>query len=159
MRTTHKRAAVVTAIVLGLAAPAVMSASASEPTKGAMTSAATNAAHNSENRSEHPSEQRENGNRRHNKFVRAGTVSAVDATAGTITFIVHGGRDKMMRDKPLTVLVTTTTKIRRNGVDAKLSEVLVGDRVKVKGTKKDGVYTAIRVLTRTPEAAGTPDKS
>lgn len=146
MRTLHMRAAVITAIVLGLAAPAAVAANASEPTKGATKAAEAKAAH----KPEHPAKPakakaKAKAKHEHNLFVNAGTVTAVDATAGTLTFTVRGGRDKALRGKPLTVTVTATTKIRRNDADAKLAAVVVGDHVNVKGTKKAGVYTATRI--------------
>ena len=134
------RAAVITAIILGLAAPAAVAANASEPTKGATKATEAKAAHKPEHRAK-PTEAKHE----HNRFVNAGTVTAVDTTAGTITFTVRGGREKSLRGKSLTVVVTASTKIRRHDADAKLVDVIVGDHVNVKGTKKDGVYTATRV--------------
>lgn len=152
MRTLHMRAAVITAIVLGLAAPAAVAANASEPTRGATTSTAAKASH----KPEHPVKPAKAKHER-NRFVNAGTVTAVDATAGTLTFTVQGGRDKALRGKPLTVLVTATTKIHRNDADAKLTDVVVGDHVNVKGTKKDGVYTATRVAASKAETETDKD--
>lgn len=79
------------------------------------------------------------------KFVNAGTVTAVNAAAGTITLRVRGGRDKALRGQLLTVTVTATTKIQRNDAAATLASVAVGDHVNVKGTKAGTAYTAVRV--------------
>lgn len=94
-------------------------------------------------------------------FVHAGKVNAVDATAGTVTFVVRGGQNKALRGCLLTVVVTATTKIQRDDVAATLADVVAGDHVNVKGgTTRDAVtgdvtYTATRVSASAPEAETT----
>lgn len=66
-------------------------------------------------------------------FVVGGEVTAVDATAGTLSFTVHGGRYKPLRDTVVTVNVAPDAKVTRDGV-ATLADVLVGDHVVVKAT-------------------------
>lgn len=151
MRTTHKRVAVIAAMVLGMTAPAAVAASAHEPHHGNKPAAASEAkADNAEKADKVKKAKKAKKNA--NKFVNAGTVTAVDATAGTITFTVQGGRDKALRGKPLTVLVTATTKIERDDKAVALSTVVVGDHVNAKGTKAGAVYTATRVSISAPEA-------
>lgn len=83
-------------------------------------------------------------------FVHAGRVTAVDTTAKTVSFIVRGGQNKSIRGCVITVLVTDTTKIRRNDNASTLADIKVGDHVNVKGTSARGegdsvIYTAKRI--------------
>jgi hypothetical protein len=84
-------------------------------------------------------------------FVHAGKVTAVDAAASTVSFVVRGGQNKAVRGCVLTVVVTETTKINRDGETATLAQLAAGDHVNVKGTSaKDAVtaevtYTAKRI--------------
>ena len=150
MRNTHKRVAVITAMVLGLTAPAAVAASAHEPKVSKKPASAA---------TDKPTEVAKVAKikKNANKFVNAGTVTAVNAAAGTITFTVQGGRDKALRGKPLTVLVTATTKIHRGEAVATLASVLVGDHVNVKGTKAGTVYTATRVAASAAEVESDKD--
>lgn len=150
MRTTHKRVAVITAMVLGLTAPAAVAASAHEPN---VSKKPASAATNKPTKVAKVAKIKKNAN----KFVNAGTVTAVNAAAGTITFTVQGGRDKALRGNPLTVLVTATTKIHRGEAVATLASVLVGDHVNVKGTKAGAVYTATRVSASAAEVESDKD--
>jgi hypothetical protein len=61
-------------------------------------------------------------------FVLGGKVTAVDATAGTVTFTLHGTRFRALRGSDVTVTVNAATKVRREGA-ATLADVLVGDHV------------------------------
>jgi hypothetical protein len=45
----------------------------------------------------------------------------------------------------LTVAVTSTTQITREGAAAALSDLVVGDHVNIRGTDAAGVYTATRI--------------
>lgn len=84
-------------------------------------------------------------------FVHGGKVTAVDATAGTVSFVVHGGQVKALRGCTITVSVPSTAKILRNDATATLADIVVGDHVNVKGTiAQDATthaiaYTATRV--------------
>ena len=89
----------------------------------------------------------------HNRpaFVHAGKVTAVDAEASTLTFVVRGGQNKALRGCTLTVVVTGSTKVNRNDAPASLAAVVAGDHVNVKGTTtRDAAtgnvtYTATRI--------------
>jgi hypothetical protein len=69
-------------------------------------------------------------------LVLGGTVTAVDAAAGTLSFTVHGGRYKVLRKQTLTVDVAPDAKVTRDGV-VTLAEVLAGDHVVVKAWRFD----------------------
>ena len=81
-------------------------------------------------------------------FVLGGHVTAVDTTASTLTFTVHGGRYKALRGTAVTVSVPATAKITREGavegVPVLLSAVLVGDHVVVKS--RDFTFTTTTVV-------------
>lgn len=163
MRTTHKRVAVITAMVLGLTAPAAVAASAHEPkvSKKPASAAANKPAKPTATADQvakaAKAAKAAKVKKNLNAFVSAGTVTAVNVAAGTITFTVQGGRDKALRGKPLTVLVTATTKIHRGEAVATLATVLVGDHVNVKGTKAGTVYTATRVAASAAEVESDKD--
>lgn len=64
----------------------------------------------------------------------AGQVTAIDGN--TITL-------QSFRGETATIKATSSTKVRKEGADAKLSDLKVGDRVMVEGEQgKDGVWTA-----------------
>jgi len=94
----------------------------------------------------------------HNRltFVHAGRVTAVDTTAGTVSFVVRGGQVKALRGCTITVVVPATAKIHRDDATATLADIAVGDHVNVKGTlAKDALtsevtYTASRVSASAP---------
>ena len=90
-------------------------------------------------------------------FVHGGSVSAVDAAASTLSFVVRGGQNKALRGCTLTVVVTEATKVSRDGAAATLADVVAGDHVNVKGTlardaaSGDVTYTATRVSASAAE--------
>jgi hypothetical protein len=94
------------------------------------------------------------------KFVHAGKVTAVDASTGTLSFVVHGGQVKARRGCVIVVKVPSTAKIQRNDAAATFADLMVGDHANVKGTlAKDATtgditYTAARVSASGP--ATTP---
>ena len=90
-------------------------------------------------------------------FALGGTLTAVDAAAGTVSFTVQGGYDKTPRGTVVAVKVTDTTKISRDDAPATLSDLLPGDHVSVKGASVNGVRTASRVSTDAPEAPDAPE--
>jgi hypothetical protein len=140
-----QRAAAVAALAVSFLVPVVSTANATEPNHGTVTSTAANEKPKL-HKPEHPKAERHKTERHkaeHRKLVRAGTVTAVSATSITIT--VHGGRDNRLRDKPLIVVVTPTTKVTRNYAVATIASVKVGDHANIKGTKTADVYTATRV--------------
>jgi len=100
------------------------------------------------------------------QFVAAGRLVSVDPAGGTLTFTVHGGRDKALRGHAITVTVTSATVIRRNDNGAALTDLLPGDHLNVKGTKSATAYTATRVSAEgadptpsspAPTATATPE--
>ena len=90
-------------------------------------------------------------------FVHGGKVTAVDAEASTLTFVVRGGQNKALRGCTLTVVVTEDTKVNRNDAPASLVDVVAGDHVNVKGkttrdaTSGDVTYTAARISAEAPD--------
>ena len=96
--------------------------------------------------------------RSHRSFVLGGTVTAVQAPVvatdlvpaapGTLTFVVHGGRWKVLRGATVTVTVAPDAKVTRGGV-VDLTAVLPGDHVVVKSHQVD-------VTTVAPLVAGDP---
>jgi len=80
----------------------------------------------------------------HTQFIAAGTVVGVDAVAGTLTFAIHGGRDKARRGQLLTVPVTEATLIRRHDLSAGLGDLSAGDHVNVKGSQSGTSYVLAR---------------
>jgi hypothetical protein len=88
-------------------------------------------------------------------FTANGKVTAVDATGSTFTFHAKGG-SKALHGTDVTVSVTDTTKMRRNGAKATLADLQVGDRVTVNGARADdGSLTARHVNANGPAAADT----
>ena len=78
----------------------------------------------------------------HAKFVLSGRVTAVSENSITVT-VKGGNLKKRVRGTDLVLGVTATTKITVEDVQKALADVLVGDRVNVKGTRTrtDGVIT------------------
>ncbi len=74
-----------------------------------------------------------------------GLVTSVDVAGSTLTFTVRVGRDKTLRNKPLTVTVATSAKITRNDRVVQLGDIFTYDHVNARVTKIGGVYTATRV--------------
>ena len=76
-------------------------------------------------------------------FIAFGKVSAVNATAGTVT----------VAPRPGVINVPTTAHVYRNWAPATLADVAVNDLIGVAGTKQvDGTYTAKLVRTLAPRA-------
>ncbi len=92
-------------------------------------------------------------------FQLHGTVTAVDAGAGTLTFTVRGGRHKDLRRTSVTVTVAANAKVVRDDAAATLWSVAAGDHVSVKGLKVDAGYTAYRVSasSRDGDTGTSPD--
>jgi len=88
------------------------------------------------------------------KFNLGGRLTAVDAEAGTVTFRVHGGKIKSVRGTELTVVVAADARVRRNDAAATLADFQVGDKVRAKGSRVDGVWTASRVQAEAPDYVG-----
>ena len=92
-------------------------------------------------------------------FVHAGKVTAVDAAAGTVSFVVRGGQNKAIRGCVLTVVVTENTKINRNDEVATLAQLAAGDHVNVKGTSaKDATTSEVTYTAKRIAASGGQEK-
>lgn len=88
------------------------------------------------------------------KFTVVGTIAEVDP-AGSLTVQTRSGH-KDLRNTTVTLLTTSTTKIRLNGVTATLDELAAGARVTANGTRSGTTYTAKVVNARIPVATPTP---
>jgi hypothetical protein len=74
----------------------------------------------------------------------AGTITAVDGSAGTISVATRDGDSE-------TVYTTAETKIMRDRVEVGLGDLVAGDRVTVMGQRDpDGNLVAVRVLSASP---------
>ena len=90
-------------------------------------------------------------------FTANGKVTAVDATS--FTMHVKGG-SKDLHGTDVTVTVTDSTKMRRDGAKATVADLQVGDRVNSHGTRgADGTLTARHVNAHGPAADGSTDDS
>jgi hypothetical protein len=86
-------------------------------------------------------------------FTANGKVTAVDADS--FTMHVKGG-SKDLHGSDVTVTVTDTTKMRRNGAKATVADLQVGDRVNAVGSRgSDGTLTARHVNAHGPDATDT----
>jgi hypothetical protein len=159
---TRTRLAAVAIVTLGLLAPAA-AASAAPHTPQACGASAQVKDHKINKANARAKDAKSHGKKKgHSKpaFVHAGKVTAVDATASTLTFVVHGGQVKALRGCTLTVVVTPDTKINRNDAAATLGDIAAGDHVNVKGTTTrdattgDVTYTATRVSADASGSAG-----
>jgi hypothetical protein len=147
-----RKTVVVSLLALSLSIPAAPALAASASRLGSHTRPAAGAKHADHTKPAHPKPAHPKPGR--TQFVAAGRLVSVDPAAGTLTFTVHGGRDKALRGHTLTVTVTAATRIRRNATGAALTDLLPGDHLNVKGTKTGTTYTATRVSA---EATNTPD--
>lgn len=131
-----------------LAAAAVLAIGLLAPTASAMASS-DHSSPNSISASDH-GKKKGHVHKKATKFVNAGTVTAV--ADGSITFTVHGGKNKALRGMPLTVAVTADTKVTRNDAPAGATNlVTVGDHVNVKYTKSGDTNVASRVSAESPD--------
>lgn len=73
------------------------------------------------------------------RFASTGTVSAVDATARTITITVSGGKLKV---QSVSATVAASAKVVRNDAPATLGALRVGDKANVVGVSVGSVLTA-----------------
>jgi hypothetical protein len=89
------------------------------------------------------------------KFVASGTVTAVDAGAGTVTVKVKGGT-KDVRRTTVTVTVPSTARIVVNGAGKTLADIAVGYGITVTGTHAGDVLTAVRIEARGRKGAVKP---
>ena len=92
------------------------------------------------------------------KFSAAGTVTAVDAAAGTVTIKVKTGT-KDVRRKTVTVAVADNARVRVNGAAGSLADLAVGYRISVVGIRTNKTYTATRVEARLVKPHPAPSAS
>jgi hypothetical protein len=85
------------------------------------------------------------------KFAASGTVTAVDAVAGTVTMKVKGGT-KDVRRATVTITVPSSARIVVNGGRRPLADIAAGYGISVTGTHDDATYTASRVEARGKKA-------
>jgi hypothetical protein len=78
------------------------------------------------------------------KFSASGTVTAVDAAAGTVTVSAKGGT-KDVKGQTVTVKVPSTAKVVVNKSGKSLADIAAGFTITVEGTKTGTVYTATKV--------------
>jgi hypothetical protein len=91
------------------------------------------------------------------RFTASGTVTAVDAGAGTVTLLAKGGT-KDVRKKTVTVSVPDRASLRLNGKKVTLSALAAGQRIEVVGRRSGSTYTAevVRVSGKTVKPAPSP---
>ncbi|WP_199509647.1 hypothetical protein [Nucisporomicrobium flavum] len=91
------------------------------------------------------------------RFTASGTVTAVDAQAGTVTLLAKGGT-KDVRKRTVTVVVPAKASLRVNGKKVTLSGVAAGQRIEVVGRRTGDVYTAdvVRVSGKGVKPAPSP---
>jgi hypothetical protein len=82
-------------------------------------------------------------------FAATGTITAVDAAAGTVTVAAKGG-SKDVRGKTVTITVVAGTRIRLNGKSKSLGELAAGDRIAVAGVHQSTGYVATRIEATVP---------
>ena len=89
-------------------------------------------------------------------FSYNGTLTALDAAAGTVTIKVPGGGQKALRSAKLTLTVPASAAVRRNGAVVTLGELVVGDKLQVKGDRVGTVHTVRRVSAKASVVAPSP---
>lgn len=89
------------------------------------------------------------------KFSATGTVTAVDAAAGTVTVKVTAGT-KEVKGKTITVAVPTTLRVLINGAKKKLADLTPGYSITVTGLTTGTTNTADKIVARKVTAKPTP---
>lgn len=87
-----------------------------------------------------------------------GTVTAVDATARTVTLAATGGM-KDLRNTSVTITIAADAKIVVDDVRAPLAEVTAGDRATIVGLRTGGTLTAKKISATSPEPTETPSET
>ena len=78
-------------------------------------------------------------------FTAVGTLTAVDASAGTVTVSVRSGT-RSLRGQTVTVTVAARARVRLGETATTLAALPTGGTVTVVGTRTGGTLTASRVL-------------
>lgn len=89
------------------------------------------------------------------RFTASGTVTAVDAAAGTVTLLAKGGT-KDVRRKTITVSVPAKASLRLNGKKVTLAALGSGQRIEVAGRRTGTAYTAEIVRAKGKAAKPAP---
>ncbi|BEL02236.1 hypothetical protein Q0Z83_004270 [Actinoplanes sichuanensis] len=83
-------------------------------------------------------------NKKKTPFQASGTVTGVDAAAGTVTVAARSGT-KDVRGKTVTMTVAADARIVLNGKKVKLAALAAGLKVSVTGTRTDTAYLAGKI--------------
>jgi len=129
-----RRTAVAALLAAGIAVPAVSTAAVAfaQPAKPGATATAAKAT---------PKPSKTPKAAKPVRFTASGTVTAVDAQAGTVTLLAKGGT-KDVRKKTITVSVPAKASLRLNGRKVTLAALASGQRIEVVGRRTGTVYTA-----------------
>jgi hypothetical protein len=152
---TWSRAAAL-AVAMALPVLPVVSAAAAPNTSGAVAHVAKHGPDGAADDNGGNDHKKQKGKKAKREFNLGGRLTAVDATAHTVTFRVHGGKVKALRGTELTVVVADGARVRRDDAAATLADLAVGDKVRAKGKQVDGVYTASRVQAESPQVDDAP---
>ena len=95
------------------------------------------------------------------RFTLGGRLVSADDAGSTVTVRVQGGKDKALRRQQVTVTVSSTAVVRRNGAVVALTDLVAGDHVRVSGLRTGTTYAASRVVAEgvavpTPTDSPTP---
>jgi hypothetical protein len=88
-------------------------------------------------------------------FAANGTVTAVDAVAGTVVVAVKGGT-KDVKGSSLTVVVPAAARIVLDDAPATLAQVQPGFRITVTGVRSGTGHTAAKIQASSPEVIVEP---
>jgi hypothetical protein len=91
-------------------------------------------------------------------FTAEGTVTAVDAAAGTVTVAAKGGTTDV-RGSSVTIAVPATTRIVVNGARGALADLAAGFRITVTGSRAGTDYTAGKIEARGKRVKPNPSTS
>ena len=89
-------------------------------------------------------------------IVVAGTLTAVDTSASTVTLFVRGGRDKALRRTSLTVTVPVAATITRDDAVVPLAQLQAGDSVTIRSNRIADVVTVTQVSAHSRTSHGEP---
>jgi hypothetical protein len=88
-------------------------------------------------------------------FTATGSITAVDAAAGTVTVAVKGGTKELHRTT-ITVGVATDARVKLDDATVTLASLAAGQHVAITGTRVDTVFTAAKVNASTLDAPILP---
>ncbi|MFI7601895.1 hypothetical protein [Actinoplanes sp. NPDC049681] len=149
-----RRAATAALLTAGILVPAVSTAAVAFASPSKHTSSAAKSTHKPEATPKPKATPKPTKTPKAQKPVRftaSGTVTAVDAEAGTVTLVVKGGT-KDVRKSTLTVTVPAKASVRVNSKKATVAALAAGFRIEVTGRRAGAVYT-VDVLRATGKKA------